>query len=889
MSSQHGHDPRTHVLIAKRLVVVALVGIWASPLSGSEQDAPMGANDPALNSDSSASIIAREHVDFFEAKIRPVLSQHCYKCHSAGAEEVKAGLYLDSRDGVERGGDSGPIIERDTPANSSLLQALRHENLEMPPDGKLPDRTIADFERWVRLGAPDPRSEKVPTVNDQKMDWSRAREFWSFRKPTRPPLPKVEQQQHSINAIDTFVLRRLQEQGLALNPPADRRSLIRRAYYDLIGLPPSPEEVNDFVMDSSPQAYDELVDRLLASPHYGERWGRHWLDVAGYAESNGIIGDGLTPHAWRYRDYVIRALNKDKPYDRFLLEQFAGDELVPWQDSEQLTEEMVEALTATGFLRCTPDGTDNQDIYQLEKRWDHIHATVEVALKASMGIVLNCARCHDHKFDPVMQEDYYKVVGLFLPAYDPENWVPCTDQRKYYWPVRYILNAGKSRREQAMQTMTDLGQRIKSLNREQRDLVACFHDQWLIVKGEAGELLLSTQELSALRLDPNDRSAEEARIAANLRSEHDVADTDLRERFPDYRQRVDDIKSQLRATREQAEEADLDRIWALWDVSTQPPKSHLLRRGDFMSPGRVVPTGIPKIFGPDAPFNLPEPTPRSTGYRLAFACWLVHPNHPLTARVMVNRIWQYHFGRGIVATPDDFGSQGARPTHPELLDWLATEFIEGGWSIKRLHRLIMTSATYRQSSQSDPHKIRVDSDNRWLSRWRPRRLEAEVIRDAMLAIGGSLDSRLFGPAVPLEQLEDGQYVVSTNDPGKQRRSVYIRVRRTTPVSFLETFDSPQVDTNVPRRFSSTVPLQSLSLMNNPFVVQSALNFAQRLSRTEGNNEQRIKRAFEITFSRGPDDQEVAISQALLSDGDGDADWALFCHGLIASNEFLYIH
>ena len=882
MIRDRGAESQFRTLIVSFMFVIAAVSALVQPLAAEEtEDATVAAN-LALDR------LPQGQLEFFEAKIRPVLAKHCFQCHSTESDDVEGGLYLDSREGVARGGDSGPLIDGGDVENSLLLKAMRYQELKMPPEGKLPDRVIADFERWVRMGTPGPRSKDLPPSHN-RIDLDMARKFWSFRKPIRPALPTVKQQVRVINPVDTFVLAKLESKGIALNSTADRRTLIRRVYLDLIGLPPSPEEVHDFVNDPSPFGYDALVDRLLASPHYGERWGRHWLDVAGYAESNGIIGDGLTPHAWRYRDYVINALNNDKPYDRFLLEQFAGDELVDWRNSDQLTGSMVEALTATGFLRCTPDGTDNQDIFQLEKRWDHIHATVEVALKASMGIVLNCARCHDHKFDPVLQEDYYKIVGLFLPAYDPDNWVPCTDQRKYYWPVRYILNAGKSKREHAMETLTALGQRIKSLNREKSTVFAGFHNQWLVSKAESGELSLTPSQISALRSAPEERTVEQLRVVANLRSEYPVADSELRAQFAEFAKRGRDVERQIRTTRKRAQEQDLDRIWALWDVSPRPPKSHLLRRGDFMSPGRVVSAGVPQVLNdPEHPFVLPEPGAASTGYRLALARWLVHPSHPLTSRVMVNRIWQYHFGRGIVATPDDFGSQGARPTHPALLDWLATEFIESGWSIKRMHRLIMTSATYRQSSENNARKLDVDPDNVWLSRWRPRRLEAEVIRDSMLAVGGSLDRRFFGQPVAIEQLSDGQYVVASHDPGRRRRSIYVRVRRTTPVSFLETFDGPQMDTNVPRRFTSTVPLQSLSLMNNPLVVRSAFEFAQSLSRQQANIEQRIERAFESVFMRRPSEQEVAISRRLLFNEKGEVDWQLFCHGLLASNEFLYV-
>lgn len=864
------------------LLLVSLQSVCAdeSRPNSAKVSADNGSNRP----------IPKQHLDFFESRIRPVLVKRCYECHSADADELQGGLFLDSRAGITQGGESGPLLDMDTPEASLLLQALRHEDLEMPPDRKLPEPVIADFEQWVKLGAPDPRTKGIPS-SANRIDWQQARKFWSFRRPVRPPLPFVEGRHQVSNAIDLFILKELEAKGITLNPMADRRTLIRRVFFDLIGLPPSPAEVEAFLADSRPDAYEHLVERLLSSPHYGERWGRHWLDVAGYAESNGIIADGLTPHAWRYRDYVIRALNKDKPYDRFLLEQFAGDELFDWRNSEVLTEEIEESLTATGFLRCTPDGTDTQDIFQLEKRWDHLQATVEVAMKASVGLVLNCARCHDHKFDPVLQEDYYSLVGLFLPAYDPDNWLPCTDARKSNWPVRYILKAGKTERNTAARTLQKWGTVIKSLNSDNRSLATEFHDRWLVAQATQGKLPLTLDEIRILKLPAEKRTVEGNRISANLRSKHQAEPEELRSLFPEFERRADEIERKIAEARQSFDHADRDRIWALWDVSPSPPHSRLLVRGDFMSPGRVVPTGIPRIFDdPENPFVLPEPGSETTGYRLALARWLTGAAHPLTARVMVNRLWQYHFGRGIVATPDDFGFQGSRPTHPELLDWLAVEFIQSGWSIKAMHRLILSSSVYRQSSQTDPQKVIRDSDNQLLSRRTPRRLEAEAIRDAMLSVAENLDGRFFGPAIPLEQLDDGQYIVASDNAGRLRRSVYIRVRRTTPVSFLETFDSPQVDTNVPRRFSSNVPLQSLSLLNNPFVVECAKDFANRLFASEPDDEtKRIVLAFEIAYSRSPSPDELDSSRGFFAGDSSRSAWELFCHGLIASNEFLYVN
>ncbi len=689
--------------------------------------------------------------------------------------------------------------------------------------------------------------------------------FWSFRRPVKPAVPEVRERAKVRTPVDAFILERLEAKGTTLNPEAERRVLIRRLYFDLIGLAPSPEEVEAFVSDSSPTAYEKLVDRLLASPHHGERWGRHWLDVAGYAESNGILGDAIIPDTWGYRDYVIRALNTDKPYDRFLLEQFAGDELVDWRSAETLTGAMVEALTATGFLRCTPDGTDNQNIFQLEKRWDRLHVVTEVSMKATLGLVLNCARCHDHKFDPITQEDYYKLVALFTPAYNPEDWVPSNDFRKYKWPLRYILKAGKTERREIDEVFASLPVRVRELQREKKELYAGYREKWLASQGSGASGDVTPEAL-------------------------EVSYPDLKEAAAHLAQKLDKEEAELKRWQERV--GRIERIWALWDTAPDPPVTRILERGDFMKPARAVEPGIPSVLDdPAAPFRIPQSNGHSSGRRLAFARWLVRPEHPLTARVIVNRVWHYHFGRGIVGTPDDFGSQGARPTHPQLLDWLAIWFTENGWSLKKLHRLLLVSGVYRQSVALDPRKKELDPENYLFWRLEPRRLEAELIRDAMLATGGDLDLKLYGRPVPVKQAADGQYVVDAEHSGRHRRSIYILNRRTTLVSFLEVFDLPQIDTNVPDRFESTVPLQSLSLMNNPFVLSAARRLAERLAREVPRKPRhRIERAFQIAFSRSPSDREIEMSLELLGGGgDRAEDWEMFCQGLLVANEFLYVN
>jgi hypothetical protein len=475
-------------------------------------------------------------------------------------------------------------------------------------------------------------------------------------------VPDVQPPHQVCTPIDAFVLQRLHSIDLDMNPLADKRTLIRRACFDLIGLPPSPDEIDLFLSDTSPGAYERLIDRLLASPHYGERWGRHWLDVAGYADSNGILVDAPIPEIWKYRDYVIRAFNQDKPYDRFLLEQFAGDELVDWRSADEMTEEMIECLTATGFLRCTPDGTDNQDIYQIDKRWDRLHVAVEVAIKAAMGINLNCARCHDHKFDPISQEEYYQVLGLFMPSYDPANWIPTNDFRNYGWPLRYVVIGGCEERGQAEHRLAELATLLKEKPDERSAIVNRYHQRWLLEQAAAGEIDLTDAEHSALQATNIDRGDHARQLVEELTDRHPVSEQKLKEVFQDLCDELAAHESRRDSLASEQEELENRRILALWDLGPKPPDVRLLNRGDFLDPGRPVTPGVPRALELDNqrdPFVLPPAGKQSTRWRLALARWLVDLDHPLTARVIVNRVWQHHFGRGIVATPDDFGSQGA--------------------------------------------------------------------------------------------------------------------------------------------------------------------------------------------------------------------------------------
>jgi len=655
---------------------------------------------------------------------------------------------------------------------------------------------------------------------------------WSFQTVHRPAVPRFERARPEIrNPVDAFVAASLGERSGLLRAEADRRTLIRRLYFDLTGLPPSVEEVTAFIADSDPKACEQLIERLLASPHYGERWGRHWLDVAGFAESSMFIGDVPRQGFWRYRDYVIRAFNSDKPFNQFIIEQLAGDELFNWRAAGEFTPEQIDQLAATGFLRCPPDATDNQAITQMDKRYIAQQSAVEVSMKALLGLTINCVRCHDHKFDPIKQEEYYRLVAVFQPAYDPDQWLPGIWSEANAGPLRAIpLLPGAERRGVMAESCGWYDERVK-LSKE---------------KHPEGE-------------------KEKAGIKA----------------------RLDELKARNK-------EVFKDVIWAAFDTTTSPTPGRLLKRGNYENPGEVVEPGVIAVLDqPDRTARFDQsPGEWTSGRRLALARWLTHPSHPLVARVMVNRIWQYHFGAGIVATPDDFGARGARPASQALLDWLAAEFVESGWSVKHLHRLILNSATYRQKTVPGQGED-VESVGQGAGTPTPafapgpRRLEAGAIRDAMLEVSGQLDRRLFGASVPTERRSDGAFDIKQGHADRFRRTVYIHTRRTYVPTFLTLFDEPQMDTNWPKRSTSAIAQQALALMNDPFVLECANALACRVEAEGGNSfESRLHRAFALAYQRAPSAEEVNALQS-LTDG-VENPWPAICQALISASEFLFV-
>jgi hypothetical protein len=682
-------------------------------------------------------------------------------------------------------------------------------------------------------------------------------DHWAYRPPVRPAVPQISNLKSRIrNPIDRFILAALAARSLSLSPEADRTTLIRRVSFDLTGLPPAPADVDAFLADRSPDAYERLVERYLASPHYGERWGKYWLDAAGYADSNGYFNaDSDRPLAWKYRDYVIRSFNADKPYDRFVREQLAGDEMAGYRPDGDVTPAMAELLTATHFLRNAPDGTGESDGNPDEVRTDRLsvlEGTLQITMNCLLGVTIQCARCHEHKFEPITHREYYALQAIFFPAYDPERWTKPND--------RVVALADRATRDDYKRRTAEIDREVKKL----RDELSA-----------AAKKLKTEPELQKLK------------------------DDELAKRFPAFATQREQTRQAI-AGREKDRPPPLEQLSVFVETDPNPPPHHLLKRGQHNAPGAEVEPGVPAAFCAGENVYRVEPRPAgrvSSGRRTAFAKWVTSSENPLFARVMVNRVWQHHFGTGLVNTPDNLGRSGAKPTHPELLDYLAVEFVRDGWSVKALHRLILTSAAYRQSS-APPELPEVDPENRLLGRFPLRRLDAEALRDAMLCASGELDRRAGGAYVPGQRTAEGAVEVAEGQAGARRRSVYLQQRRTQVVTLLQLFDAPSVVGSCGTRTTSTVPLQSLALLNSNFARLRAQALARRLEREAGTDEaKRLATAFRLTYGREPSSDEAAAArrflatQAKVYEGQGDAagrTWADLCQMLLASNGFLYV-
>jgi mono/diheme cytochrome c family protein len=840
----------------------------------------------------------------------PILYLRCAVCH--GLRRHEGGLDLRTKASILRGGKSGPAIVPGKPRESLLMRQV--ESGAMPPVKQMLDVSVRPITKeeidlignWIGQGAPEDATP--PDVANGKPDTlvsDKDRQFWAFQPPRRPAAPAVKHSASVSNPIDAFVLQKLEAKGLSLSPEADRATLIRRAYFDLTGLPPGRKEVAGFIADRDPKAYDKLIDRLLASPHYGERWGRYWLDAAGYADSEGKLNrDPIRPGAFRYRDYVIRSLNADKPYDRFLMEQIAGDELADYEHAQVVTQEMVDNIIATGFLRMSADCTQQRDMDFAEDRQDVIADEIDIFTSTVMGLTMKCARCHSHKYDPIPQRDYYRMVAIFKGAYDDYDWLPPDLDKE-------ALNSTKRHVGRFLPFVTPRLTPVQALA-EQRDNDQRKDELALDIKNAQKELKEKEEEFRKKILDavlkeaPEDvrrdlNAALETAAAKRTGAQKDLVKTyskfveldgkTLRRANPEFRKTAEEIEKRIKLF--ESEYPPEPIIRALWDRGNPSP-TYLLRRGSSSSFGQLVGPGVPSVLTDGkTPFGAAPPWPgaQKTGRRLALAKWLTSPDHPLTARVMVNRMWAHHFGRGIVKSVDNFGLSGTPPSQPELLDWLATEFVRNGWSMKTIHRLIMTSSVYRQNSKIVPDVERQDLENVLLSRMPMRRLDAEALYDTILSVSGRLDETPFGFPSPVYVLDSGSVTPIPTEKG-WRRSIYTLQRRKDTPTALASFDFPQMDPHCLQRSQSTVATQALYLLNDPMVRELAASFAKRVEREAGEDPAaQIEAMYWIAVGRAPtaEEKRASLNGLLkLSEMKAGNATAEICHLLFNTAAFLYI-
>jgi hypothetical protein len=886
---------------------------------------------PAVGrADSSAEAVA-----FFEKQVRPVLAERCFSCH--GPKVQRGGLRLDSRDGLLKGGDTGPTVVPGQPEKSLLLQAVRRNaDLKMPPKEALPAPAVAALENWVRLGAPWPADAPAGVIVSGITEARRA--HWAFRPVGRPTPPVNRNATGSRNPIDRFVLARLEERGLSPSPEADARALIRRVTFDLIGLPPTPEEVRNFVEDHSPNAYEKLVDRLLASPAYGERWGRHWLDVARYADTKGYVfnEERRYPYAYTYRDYVIRSFNEDRPYDRFILEQLAADRLENAGDRQ--------ALAAMGYLTLGRRFLNNIH--------DIIDDRIDVTMRGLQGLTVGCARCHDHKFDPIPSRDYYSLYGIFASSVEPKD-LPLIAPPEHTSALAAFEKELKVREGAVQEYLTARQGEVKATLRartadyllaasfasgsrgEGSDLNRALLVRWrlhlaetrknhhpvlapwhalaalaekefatrapallaeftanktagkpinpLVARFFAGKRPANLKEVAVgyaalLAEAARGTGSDHVAIREALGAPSDIPAGEI-ERFFNVAQR-----NELVARRKKVE---------LWKATAPgaPPRAMVLNDSGSPVNPYVFVRGNPANHGVSVPRQYLEvvagetrkPFKEGSG-RLELARSIVSKDNPLTARVMVNRVWLHHFGKGIVTTPSDFGLRGEKPSHPELLDWLAGNFMDNDWSVKKLHRLIVTSMTYRQTTGDNPAARNLDPENSLLWRMNRRRLEFEAMRDSLLAVAGRLDRTMGGTAVDI-----------TVAPFPPRRSVYGFIERQNLPGLFRTFDLASPDTSTPQRFTTTVPQQALFLMNSPFAMEQARAFLARSDVADLKGDRaRVEQMYQLAYGRSAEPEEIALALEFVNRvGSKNAPgvptgWEQYAQVLLLGNEFAFV-
>ncbi len=893
-----------------------------------------------------AQALDAKSVEFFETKIRPVLAERCYQCHSEEARKkrkLKGELRLDSRAGLLKGGESGPAFVAGKPGESLLIKALRHEgDLRMPPGGKLPPVVVADFETWIKMGAPDPRAGNAPVVA-KEIDWNKARQFWAFQAPTKSPLPKVKDTAWPKRDIDHFILADLEKRQLKPVGPATRRELLRRASFGLTGLPPTPEVMAAFLKDDSPGAFATVVDRLLASPHYGERWARFWLDVARYAEDKALAFVNTRPHAYRYRDWVVQALNSDMPYDRFLRLQLAGD-LVSDPGPDPFAK-----LAGLGFQGLGAEYHRGSVTAQVIA--DELDDRIDTLTRGLLGLTVACARCHDHKYDPIPTRDYYSLAAAYNGSdlvERPLAAAPIVERFKAWekqakdaeaklnqWLQeqaragtkaavaeggRYLKAAWQVRVLQQHKVATDLAAVARShalhplfLERAVKFLEQGKFDKhdpavkaWLAVAQKANATVPPEQNKVAVPAELNkatddlQREIRSALMQLNAKAPPNLLQTlwlnpntiffVSEKEAPQFLPEA----AQKEYSQRQAELARLRK-----DAPPAPPMGHVIagggtamrvyKGGNVERVGEPAPPGYLRVLLPDSPRPPGEGSgvreagkPADKFTRLELAEAIASPRNPLTARVIVNRVWHYHFGRGIVGTPSNFGSLGDRPTHPELLDTLAVRFMENGWSLRWLHREIMLSRAYQLGSASVPMSAEKDPENQYLWRHLPRRLDFEAWRDSWLAVSGRLDRTRGGPSLDL------------NQAANVRRTLYAKISRVEPNALLVLFDFPDANVTSDRRTVTTVPQQQLFVLNSEFTIETAKAFAKRLEKAAPREEERITLAFRLAYGREPSDIEKRASEEFLREArtprptDRLNAWEQFAQAILASNEFLWV-
>lgn len=845
----------------------------------------------------------------FEADVWPILARRCHACH--GEETQEADLDLRTVAAMLHGGEAGPVIIRGFPDRSEMISMI--EASQMPPEGEEPPTKaeVQILRDWIEADAPT--SEPHVDVADVSKITDEQRSHWAYQRLVENVTPVVGHEQRTANEIDQFLLSRLAEHGLTFSTAADRATLCRRVYFDLLGLPPQPKELDAFLNDNRPGAYERLIDGLLASEHFGERWGRYWLDVSGYVDMYGSDNDAaiIKPleGKWRYRDYVVRSFNADKPFDRFLIEQLAGDELYDWRAAGEFTPEMREALVATGFLLCANDDTDQNELNTPDIRHHVLQRTTEVVAGNLLALTLQCAKCHDHKYEAIPQEDYYRLEAVFAPAFNVQNWMVSTSHGR--------PDVSDQRRAEIDRENAEIDEQVASLEQRVAEIKDTYRrdifDQKLT--RIAGSMRETVRE--AVQTPAEKRTAEQQRLAELHESSLKVVPAEVEAVLSESdRAELTEIAAQIKEA--DSRRGKYETIQVIHETFPAP-KTHVLRRGNYLKPGLEVQPELLAILQPprEESSSSDTPWPRapagdSSGRRLRLARHLTDPETlagQYVARVFVNRVWQQVFGKGIVPTSDNFGASGAEPTHPQLLDWLTAEFLRSGWRVKPLIRKMMLSRAYQQSSETGPatsEAQRIDPGNDLLWRMNLRRLDSEYIRDAILASSGKLDRSLFGTFVPVEVRPDGMVVIKQAGlptPTYQwRRSLYVLARRNYHLTMLRVFDQPIVASNCTARQPSAVVTQSLTLLHDDFVIEQAGQFADRVASIAPDNvEQQVAAAFRIALGRPPVPEEVEWSSALIegqlarfedgSESKADASHtalAQLCKMLFNTNEFLYV-